>query len=207
MNYLLIEITVCLLGAGLIGMVIGWLLRGGCKEKLLAKAKEGEERLKSNESIWKKQVQTLISEKEEERHRMKKELQEHRDRVHELEERNHELERKNREFTHERKELVTEIYEKKFEEDMYALERRVEELSQQLSEERNSLKIKESDLKEHIALNKTLRAREVAWKSKVQGLMTENKQSKERLEDALGKVQSKLSLLEEELKRCQENRD
>jgi len=35
MNYLLLEIFLCLLLAGVIGLVIGWFLRGGCKKKLL----------------------------------------------------------------------------------------------------------------------------------------------------------------------------
>jgi hypothetical protein len=33
-SYLLIEILACLLIAGLIGAVIGWLLRGGCNKKI-----------------------------------------------------------------------------------------------------------------------------------------------------------------------------
>jgi len=35
MNYLLVEIFLCLLLAGVIGLVIGWFLRGGCKQELL----------------------------------------------------------------------------------------------------------------------------------------------------------------------------
>jgi len=38
MNELLVEIVIYLLTAGLIGFVIGWLIRGGCKEKLLKKS-------------------------------------------------------------------------------------------------------------------------------------------------------------------------
>ena len=35
MNHLLIEIFIYLLAAGTVGLVIGWLLRGDCKKKLL----------------------------------------------------------------------------------------------------------------------------------------------------------------------------
>lgn len=35
MSYLLAQIWLCLLIAGLIGLIIGWLLRGGCKNKVV----------------------------------------------------------------------------------------------------------------------------------------------------------------------------
>ena len=51
MSYLLAQILVCLLIAGLIGAVIGWLLRGGCKN-----------RLKECEDEWKLKMGALESE-------------------------------------------------------------------------------------------------------------------------------------------------
>ena len=59
MSYLLVQILVCLLIAGLIGLAIGWLLRGGCSGKL-----------KENDNHWNEQlnhkVQGLMLEKKRE---------------------------------------------------------------------------------------------------------------------------------------------
>ena len=204
MNYLLIQILVCLLIAGLIGLVIGWLLRGGCKAKLLDKSKDWEEKLNANERTWKKQVQTLISEKENDKKRSKHALEEGTNKYVSLETRYKELESRNMHLTSER-EQVRDICYKEFEDEAQSLENRVSELTQKLSEERNALKAKELELNEHFQLNKTLRAREVAWKSKVRGLMTENLQTKEKLEKEFNRVQAQLSMVEDELKTYKDN--
>ncbi len=52
MSYLLIEILVCLLIAGLIGAVIGWLLRGGCDKKIKDCEEECRMKLNSLESNY-----------------------------------------------------------------------------------------------------------------------------------------------------------
>jgi len=205
MNYLLIQILVYLLIASLIGLVIGWLLRGGCTSKLLDKNKDWEEKLNANEITWKKQVQTLISEKENDKKRMNHARKELKDKFVSLETRYKELENRNRHLSSER-EQVRDICYKEFEEDVKSLENRVQELSKKLVEEKNSLKTKELELNEHYKLNKTLRAREVAWKAKVRGLMTENEQTKERLEKEVNRIQSQLRIVEEELINYKENK-
>ncbi len=52
MSYLLIEILACLLIAGLIGAVIGWLLRGGCDKKIKDCEEECRMKLNSLESTY-----------------------------------------------------------------------------------------------------------------------------------------------------------
>ncbi len=52
MSYLLIEILACLLLAGLIGAVIGWLLRGGCNKKISDCEEECRMKLNSLESSY-----------------------------------------------------------------------------------------------------------------------------------------------------------
>jgi len=52
MSYLLAQILVCLLIAGLIGAVIGWLLRGGCSRKLRDCEDEWKMKMGSLESEW-----------------------------------------------------------------------------------------------------------------------------------------------------------
>ena len=52
MSYLLAQILVCLLIAGLIGAVIGWLLRGGCSHKLRDCEDEWKMKMGSLESEW-----------------------------------------------------------------------------------------------------------------------------------------------------------
>jgi predicted flap endonuclease-1-like 5' DNA nuclease len=51
-SYLLIEILACLLIAGLIGAVIGWLLRGGCNKKIKDCEEECRMKLNSLESTY-----------------------------------------------------------------------------------------------------------------------------------------------------------
>lgn len=52
MNYLLVEILACLLIAGLIGAIIGWLLRGGCSKKIKDCEEECRMKLNSLESNY-----------------------------------------------------------------------------------------------------------------------------------------------------------
>jgi len=52
MSYLLMQILVCLLIAGLIGAVVGWLLRGGCSRKLRDCEDEWKMKMGSLESEW-----------------------------------------------------------------------------------------------------------------------------------------------------------
>jgi len=61
MNYLLIEILACLLIAGLIGVFIGWLLRGGCKNLLLENDNLWKNTLKDTNSSWENKIQGLMS--------------------------------------------------------------------------------------------------------------------------------------------------
>jgi predicted flap endonuclease-1-like 5' DNA nuclease len=46
MNYLIIEILGCLIVAAIIGVVLGWFLRGGCKKKLEANSLDWQEKLR-----------------------------------------------------------------------------------------------------------------------------------------------------------------
>ncbi len=57
MSYLLAQILVCLLIAGLIGAVIGWLLRGGCSSKLRDCEDEWKMKMGSLESEWNTKLQ------------------------------------------------------------------------------------------------------------------------------------------------------
>lgn len=52
MNFILLQILLCLLLAGLIGAVIGWLLRGNCSKKLLARDEECEMKMRAIEREW-----------------------------------------------------------------------------------------------------------------------------------------------------------
>jgi len=67
MSYLLVQIFICLLIAGLIGLLIGWLLRGGCRNKLVENDKYWDEKLNGNDAIWENKIQSLLSEKESEK--------------------------------------------------------------------------------------------------------------------------------------------
>ncbi len=64
MNYLLIQISLYLLGAGFIGLIVGWIIRGNCSSKLLENDQNWEERLKAEEQKWNKQIETLMNEKQ-----------------------------------------------------------------------------------------------------------------------------------------------
>jgi nucleotidyltransferase/DNA polymerase involved in DNA repair len=57
MSYLLAQILICLLIAGLIGAVIGWLLRGGCSSKLRDCEDEWKMKMGSLESEWNSKLQ------------------------------------------------------------------------------------------------------------------------------------------------------
>jgi gas vesicle protein len=57
MSYLLAQILVCLFIAGLIGAVIGWLLRGGCSKKLRDCEDECKMKMGSLESEWNSKLQ------------------------------------------------------------------------------------------------------------------------------------------------------
>ncbi len=52
MSYLLMQILACLLVAGLIGLIIGWWLRGGCRDKLLKVENEWKTRYDTDKEIW-----------------------------------------------------------------------------------------------------------------------------------------------------------
>jgi len=62
MSYLLMQILICLLIAGLIGMIIGWLLRGDCKKALKDNDNQWESKLIDTNNAWEQKVQALISE-------------------------------------------------------------------------------------------------------------------------------------------------
>ena len=58
------QILLCLLIAGIIGLVIGWLLRGSCKNKLLENDNKWNAELDKTNGSWQGQIQGLMSEKE-----------------------------------------------------------------------------------------------------------------------------------------------
>ena len=60
MSYLLAQILVCLLIAGLIGTIIGWLLRGGCSKKLHDLEDEWKMKLGSLESEYNAKLNRAI---------------------------------------------------------------------------------------------------------------------------------------------------
>lgn len=59
MSYILAQILICLLIAGIIGAIIGWIMRGGCncEEELLAKDLELSEKLALANAQWEKKLQ------------------------------------------------------------------------------------------------------------------------------------------------------
>jgi len=65
MSYLLMQILICLLIAGLIGMIIGWLLRGGCKGVLKDNDTQWENKLLDTNNSWEQKIQGLLSEHHE----------------------------------------------------------------------------------------------------------------------------------------------
>jgi predicted flap endonuclease-1-like 5' DNA nuclease len=60
MSYILAQILICLLIAGVIGAIIGWIMRGGCscEEELLAKDLELSEKLALTNANWEEKLQT-----------------------------------------------------------------------------------------------------------------------------------------------------
>jgi predicted flap endonuclease-1-like 5' DNA nuclease len=65
MSYLLIQILVCLLIAGLIGLVIGWLLRGGCSGVLSDNDTSWGAKLDESNATWEDKVSGLVKEKDD----------------------------------------------------------------------------------------------------------------------------------------------
>ncbi len=61
MIYLLTQIALCLLAAGLIGALIGWWLRGGCKKKILESERRWSEKYESDRAIWQERVENVKS--------------------------------------------------------------------------------------------------------------------------------------------------
>ncbi len=59
MSYILAQILICLLIAGIIGAIIGWLMRGGCdcEDELLAKDLELSEKLALSNAQWEEKLQ------------------------------------------------------------------------------------------------------------------------------------------------------
>jgi len=64
MSYLLAQILVCLLIAGLIGAVIGWLLRGGCKDKLRELSNKWSARYDTEKAVWQGKIDSAESQVE-----------------------------------------------------------------------------------------------------------------------------------------------
>ncbi len=64
MSYILAQILVCLLIAGIIGAIIGWIMRGGCscEDELLAKDLELSEKLALANAQWEEKFQTQTKE-------------------------------------------------------------------------------------------------------------------------------------------------
>ncbi len=60
MSYILAQILICLLIAGIIGAVIGWIMRGGCscEDEILAKDLELSEKLALTNASWEEKFQT-----------------------------------------------------------------------------------------------------------------------------------------------------
>ena len=92
MSFLLAQILLCLLIAGLIGALIGWLLRGGCKAKIDKLKDQWDKHYNSEKDIWQgkiseyesrlnalkgdlSQKETLLAKKDEEFNLKIKELQ------------------------------------------------------------------------------------------------------------------------------------
>jgi len=74
MSYLLMQILLCLIIAGLLGMVIGWMLRGGCKSKLLENDDRWNEKLKSTDSSWEHKVHGIMQKNDKDSERVTLEI-------------------------------------------------------------------------------------------------------------------------------------
>ncbi len=65
MSYLLVQILICLLIAGLIGAIIGWLLRGGgCDDRLKANDDAWSAKLLAKDQEWESKLQASTSDYE-----------------------------------------------------------------------------------------------------------------------------------------------
>ena len=62
MNYLIVEILGCLVIAGLIGVVLGWFLRGGCRKRLKNNTLDWQEKLRIDNVSAKNKI-SLLEEK------------------------------------------------------------------------------------------------------------------------------------------------
>ncbi len=101
MSYLLMQILVCLLIAGAIGLAIGWLLRGGCQNELLENDGIWETKLEETNGSWEGKIQGLMSDHGSEiernnleRDALQKQLDQEQINIQVLESRNGDLEEK-----------------------------------------------------------------------------------------------------------------
>jgi predicted flap endonuclease-1-like 5' DNA nuclease len=81
MSYLLAQILVCLLIAGLIGAVIGWLLRGGCSQKLRDCEEEWKMKIGSLESEWNSKLHRTTTKEVDEKEMQEATLKRHAEHV------------------------------------------------------------------------------------------------------------------------------
>jgi len=72
MSYILAQILVCLLIAGLIGAVIGWFLRGNCTNAIKKCEEEWKQRVGALESNYNSKLNNYIESKESEQATLKK---------------------------------------------------------------------------------------------------------------------------------------
>jgi len=61
MSYLLVQILICLLIAGVIGAIIGWLLRGGCDNKIRENDDAWNAKFLESETEWEGRMQASMS--------------------------------------------------------------------------------------------------------------------------------------------------
>jgi chromosome segregation ATPase len=218
MSYLLAQILICLLIAGLIGLVIGWLLRGGCSGKLKENDRHWTDKFNAHDSSWRTKHQGLMDEQEGHLENTKNELSTLKNKLILSTSKIRELNNQNLHLLTEKNQVEMD-YSEKLKASEATYKTRIYGLKNQLLQTEEELKIKgnhalklESSVKtKELELEEKLKSSEVSWKSKIQGMMSQDSSRKEQQEEEIKTLKEKLFLSEsavaqhkEDAARCKE---
>jgi len=174
MSYLLVQILVCLLIAGLIGLIIGWLLRGGCSGKLEENDKHWNLQLDDKNNEWQNRVQGLMLEK-------KRDVNEVQNRLSLITKSLKSSEESNRLLLLEKEKLVN------------GLKETIESLESRLFDGK-----KEAETNK-LKCNQQLRKTEDSWKRKVTILMNDASDRKAQSDKVLGELKEEVTKAQDEV--------
>jgi len=201
MSYLLVQILVCLLIAGLIGLVIGWFLRGGCDKKLKESERYWTDKFNAHDNSLRNKHQGLMLEQESNIEHARSELSILKNKLTLMTSKNQELNNQNLHLLTDKNQLEID-YTEKIKSDEVTWKRRINGLMSQNSLNEENLKKELSNLenkfsvveKREAELENKLKSSEVSWKSKIQGLMSQDTSNKTQAEEEL--ISLKLQLQE-----------